>query len=72
MPDCTWVDCTATATCPQLDKGGSPWANLCDAHHVELDNAINNFAKGVTDEPKKMLSCWVKAQGGAKKAAERM
>ena len=65
---CTWVDCKEKGDVPQLDNNGNEWGNLCQEHHDEIENAI-------ASEPfsaKTMLSCWIKAQGGAKKAASRM
>lgn len=62
---CTWVGCKEQAHHPQHAKDGTVWANLCNKHVIELDN-------GIQDGPPKALSAWVKAQGGSKKAAERM
>lgn len=62
---CTWKECEFEATTPQLDRGGKQWANLCDAHHAEVEGS---FELG----PKATLRCWVLAQGGAKAAAARM
>jgi hypothetical protein len=62
---CTWEGCQEQATEKQLDKSGSEWADLCRTHHDELETAI-------TTDFKAMMRCWVKAKGGAKKAAERM
>ncbi len=60
---CTWVDCPNEATKPQIGERGQ-WANLCDQHDAELQDAIANF------DARKLLSRWVKASGGAKKMAE--
>jgi hypothetical protein len=68
---CTWVDCNAEATHPQVGKDGQQWSDLCDEHHAQLDKASDDFLSGATG-PQKMLSAWVKAQGGSKKATERM
>ena len=64
MTCCTWVDCSHIAVSPQT-SAGSVWADLCEVHAREIDAA---FDLG----PKEILSTWVKAQGGAKAAAERM
>jgi hypothetical protein len=61
-----YVGCTALAAVPQLDKGGKPWANLCAKHDAEVITSI------VSGDARKLLSNWVKAQGGAKKAAARL
>jgi hypothetical protein len=63
---CTWVGCAERTTIPQRANDGSIWATLCSAHHEQVERHIREGnAKGI-------LSDWVKAQGGAKKAAARM
>lgn len=64
MSHCTWTGCTAPATHPQLGRGGKQWADLCAVHAAEIE-ASGTSVKG-------MLAAWVKAQGGPKRAAERM
>lgn len=64
--NCTWKDCDKPATQPQVASDGEIWANLCDEHHEKLEESLSSL------EPKKLLSAWVKAQGGANKAAKRM
>jgi len=64
--ECTWKNCDIEATHPQLDKNGKQWANLCVDHHRRLKDCADNF------DPKRFLSAWVKAQGGAKAAASRL
>ena len=66
MATCTWVGCTATAFHEHKDTGGKPWCNLCAAHHARTEEAINHGT------PKEMVAVWIKAQGGASKAAKRM
>ena len=66
---CTWKDCTEEAIYPLLDKNGNQWAKLCEKHYNEHERAMDRFMEG--GGPKKMLSAWVKAQGGAKAAADR-
>lgn len=61
---CTWEGCREPATHPQLGKTGEAWANLCTGHDRELASRMSDV-RGI-------LSGWVKAQGGAKAAAERM
>lgn len=63
--ECTWKGCDKEAVQPKLDRDGNQWADLCEDHHGELEKAIGA-------EPKRMLSAWVKAMGGAKIAAGRM
>lgn len=63
---CTWVDCQSTGIHPQLSKGGEVWACLCDEHHLKLEADLDSL------DVKRILSSWVKAQGGAAKAAGRV
>jgi hypothetical protein len=63
---CTWVECAEPATVPQRGRDGSQWADLCADHDKQLSDAI------ASGNPKKLMSAYIKAQGGAKKAAERM
>lgn len=65
-PVCTYVDCKEPGEHQQKAKDGAVWASLCDEHAVLLDNSITS------GNQKQILSVWVKAQGGAKKAARRM
>lgn len=61
---CTWKDCNGEASHPQHDRDGRQWANLCDEHHKELDDAC------LALDVKKMMRAWVLASGGAKKMAK--
>jgi hypothetical protein len=70
--NCTWLDCESVATHAWIDKDGKQWANLCDPHHAMLDEASTGSAQVVSAWIPKLLSYWVKAQGGSKKAASRM
>lgn len=63
---CTWVDCRLEAMHPQERGDGGIWANLCQSHHDELESCLASL------DPRKLLSSWIKAQGGAKKAAQRI
>jgi hypothetical protein len=58
---CTWKDCKLEATHSQLDNNGKEWANLCDTHHKELDDSLNELS------PKKILRSWILASGGSHK-----
>lgn len=64
--NCTWVECTKDASHPQIGQDGKQWCNLCDEHHQMLQNAY------ASTDPKKILSYWVKAQGGARKVTDKM
>lgn len=70
MPQCTWKDCASEAKHPQIASDQQQWANLCDEHNSELEMGI--LQTGETRDVRSLMSAWVKAQGGAKKAAERM
>lgn len=63
---CTWIGCDRIAPYEHKAKDGSIWATLCYEHNCELELALES------KEPKKLLSSWVKAQGGPQKAAARM
>ena len=63
---CTWTNCTNEASVPQLSKDGTQWANLCPEHNNELDESMTN------PDVRIMLRCYIQAQGGPSKAAERM
>lgn len=63
---CTWVGCEAIPAQVQLDKHGRMWANLCVRHDAELKAAVAG------SDVKLICSVWVKAQGGARAAMERM
>ena len=63
---CTWSDCTAEGTKPQTGRDGSVWATLCEGHNEKLEAAI------VSGDAKKLMGAYIKAQGGAKAAADRM
>lgn len=67
MSTCTWEGCAANPTRRMFDKQNVQWADLCEDHHTEFERAVT----GLSGVPA-LLSCWVKAQGGAKKAAARM
>jgi len=64
---CSWVDCQKEFTTPQVDSEGKCWAKLCADHAKVMQDAIEDI-----NNPKRLLSCWIKAQGGAKAAASRM
>lgn len=73
MNQCTWTDrangrCRSEGLFPQIADDGGRWAFLCGPHEDELDCAV----AGAAENPKRMLSCWVKAQGGPGTATARM
>lgn len=63
---CTWKDCDKEAKYAQLDNDGVEWANLCGEHHFLLEEALDSL------DPRILVARWIKAQGGAAKAAGRM
>ena len=66
MGPCTWEGCGDGATFAEVGKDGRQWAKLCIAHHNQLEATI------ATGKAPAIMSVWIKAQGGAKKAAEKM
>jgi len=64
-PFCTWKECLKLAEHKQLAKDGTPWANLCVSHELILNEALAGR------DVKKIMSYWIKAQGGAVSAAKR-
>lgn len=69
-PPCTWTHdgkrCDRVALRPQYDQQGRPWADLCIEHEHDLKQALAGT------DAKRLLGCWVKAQGGARVAAGRV
>lgn len=63
---CTWSMCASEATKDQIAKDGEVWASLCAEHDTALEDSLNG------SNPAKLLSLWIKAQGGSARAAERM
>jgi hypothetical protein len=66
MKACTWSGCKQEAIREQLDKQGGVWAHLCAQHDHSLDVAL----KG--GDARKIMTAWVRAQGGAAAAARRV
>ena len=66
MSKCTWLECKLEAVKQYEDSNGKMWANLCRKHHELLDAVIQD------GESKLIIATWVKAQGGAEKAANRL
>ena len=66
---CTWKDCNEKqAYKTWLNKFGQPWCHLCRKHFEELDERSDKaISEGGQENIAKMLSAWVKAQGGAEK-----
>lgn len=70
MANCTWANCNQLALHPQIARDGEQWADLCDEHNKEIDKSIDDAISG--GDVKAILSGWIKAQGGSKKATQRM
>ena len=64
MTQCTWKDCQAEGVRAQLDKNKAEWAYLCQAHHDELEAALDRL------EPKGLLRAWARAGHGHKSREE--
>lgn len=67
---CTWKDCIAFATQPQLSDDGRQWACLCAVHARALAQAVDAYGAG--DGVQAMLHAWGMAQGGAYAVAPTM
>lgn len=65
MTRCTWQNCTNPFKCVYKSQSGEVWARLCAEHDEIIKVAIKDA------EPKRLLSCYIKAQGGSKVAAQR-
>lgn len=61
---CTWKGCENRAVVPKTASDGEVWANLCDYHDGKLTSAMN--------DPPRVLSFWVLAQGGKEAVVNRM
>lgn len=66
--ECTWEDCPNGGEFKQIATDGEVWAILCKDHNRFMDDGLT----GPEFSPKQVMSNWIKAQGGAKKAAKRM
>lgn len=64
---CTWKNCSNKGRHKWKDRFGRVWATLCDKHNEDqkrgLQNVVDNTSKANIS---KMLSNWIKSQGGAK------
>lgn len=52
---CTWDQCPKLAEHPQLSRNGEEWANLCDEHHRQLEEALGTL------DARRTLGAWAKA-----------
>lgn len=66
-PRCTWLNCQSLGCKEWLDKQGHRWALLCIPHDMQLKRELEESTK-----IERLISAWVNAQGGSKKAAERI
>ena len=70
--NCTWVDCKNEGVHALKDRGGETWATLCDMHNNLFEDTIKLGNADPKTYAPRIVSNWIKAQGGSKKAAERM
>jgi hypothetical protein len=63
---CTWKGCSRKAAHRQIAQDGDKWANLCEQHNTQLEEAITG------GEAKTLLHCWTMAGGGPEKMAARL
>lgn len=72
LEPCTWVGCDQTASHPRKDSYGRVWSNVCDNHDALMKQAaIDAFESKGQHGTENLVAMWVKAQGGARKAADR-
>lgn len=71
---CTWKECDRPATHKQFANDGvTVWANLCQAHHDELEDACEKLGASPSRETvARNIRCWILAQGGSQAAAARI
>ena len=65
MAQCTWEGCTKEASEDLKTTSEKIWAQLCKEHAKEVDDAI---CAQPFNAPR-MVSVWIRAHGGAKRAA---
>lgn len=63
---CTFEGCSTEAVHELKSRDGEIWARLCEDHNKQIADAIK------ANDYKRVVGLWVKAQGGSKKASERM
>lgn len=63
---CTWKGCNGEAEHVYKSQTGQQWAKLCKEHDEIMTTAIKD------GEADRLLSCYIKAKGGAQKAASQM
>ncbi len=70
---CTWKDCDKEGDYELEDKNGGVWAFLCQGHYDEYENDVGIAIQDPSKHNlKKMLSGYVKAQGGAKELVKKI
>jgi hypothetical protein len=74
MATCTWQGCPDPATNPNVAEDGNIWSCLCHRHQAEYKASIKGVNRTEADRQSiaRMMHCWIQAQGGPKKAADRM
>jgi hypothetical protein len=74
--NCTWKDCKNEGKHEQKDKFGNVWSLLCDEHEAEQQKGLDNLSEEDSEKRKKnigkMLSNWIKANGGADKMSKKI
>lgn len=66
MTKCSGKGCESEGTHKVTDREGIQWALLCDEHNEELNASIREGSAP------KIMRCYVKAKGGAEKAAKEL
>lgn len=69
---CTWSGCDQEGLFPRTDDFGETWATLCPTHNEQFnDIEIASLKFPSNENLKRLIGAWVRAQGGAEKAANR-
>jgi hypothetical protein len=70
---CSWDGCENAGVYRQKATDGEQWAFLCETHNGKVDGSIDAALKEPSEvNIKTLLGSWVKAQGGAKAATDRV
>lgn len=62
---CTWTECNYPAEFKWVDERGKTWAHVCGEHNQQLKQGLREGAP-------QMIAAWTSAQGGMKRALERL
>jgi hypothetical protein len=69
MRTCTWKGCVKEAIHPHLDKNGAVWSELCEQHHLELEDTTLDLDKF---DARRHIRSWILAHGGAELLSKKL